>query len=147
MKFLLWIVLLAVVLLFAYVRLAPVDPGVWHVDPRSGHKGKGRWLILPDAAPVLSRDGESAGALLARLDAIARATPRTMVIAGSVAEGRITYETRSQFWGFPDYSTVEAVAVPGGATLAIYARLRFGRGDMGVNRRRVENWLGLLAQD
>jgi uncharacterized protein (DUF1499 family) len=83
--------------------------------------------------------------VLAALDAIARATPRTRVLAGSVAEGKITYVTRSAFWGFPDYTTVLAVPVEGGAAPVIWARQRYGRGDLGVNRARVERWLAALA--
>ena len=74
---------------------------------------------------------------MARIDAIARATPRTTVLAGSVAEGRITYVTRSRLWGFPDYTTVER----SGDRITLFGRLRFGRGDMGVNRARIEGWL------
>ena len=60
-------------------------------------------------------------------------------------EGRITYITRSAAFGFPDYTTVEAVTAEDGTRLAIYARLRFGQSDMGVNQARVEEWLSALA--
>ena len=59
--------------------------------------------------------------------------PRTSVLAGSVDTGRITYVTRTQWMGFPDYTTVEQQ----GETLKLYARLRFGRSDFGVNAVRV----------
>jgi uncharacterized protein (DUF1499 family) len=78
--------------------------------------------------------------LLARLDAIALATPRTIRLAGSPADGRITWVTRSLLWGFPDYTTAEAR--PDG--LYIHARLRFGRSDLGVNAARLQDWLGRL---
>ena len=51
---------------------------------------------------------------LAAIDAAARATPRTRVLAGSVEAGMITYVTRSRLWAFPDYTTV-AVAPAGAA--------------------------------
>ena len=77
---------------------------------------------------------------LARLDAIIRATPRTKVLAGAVAEGMITYVSRTRWMGFPDYTTVQR----DGDVLKIYGRLRFGRSDLGVNKARVEGWLAAL---
>ena len=43
--------------------------------------------------------------------------------------------------GYPDYTTVQADPVPGGARLIIDARQRFGRGDFGVNAARIRAWL------
>ena len=77
---------------------------------------------------------------LAKLDAYARATTRTSVLAGSVGEGMVTYITRTKVFGFPDYTTAQQ----DGDTLRIYARLRFGRRDFGVNKSRVDGWLALL---
>jgi len=116
----------------AYVRFAPSDPIAWHVAPS----------VTADAdmkrgAKRLVAAGPDA---LARLDAIAQATPRTSVLAGSVAEGMITYVTRSKAIGFPDYTTVQQ----DGDTLKIYARLRFGRSDLGVNKARIDGWIGAL---
>jgi uncharacterized protein (DUF1499 family) len=77
---------------------------------------------------------------LAKLDELAQATPRTTVLAGSVEDGMITYVTRTQVIGFPDYTTVQQ----DGDVLRIHARLRFGRSDFGVNRDRVDGWLAAL---
>ncbi|WP_420859506.1 DUF1499 domain-containing protein [Marivivens marinus] len=129
--------LLVLILGFAaYVRLAPSDPARWHRPvpdlalgdhPREGSFAAVRGGANPDT--------------LARIDAIARATPRTTVLAGSVAEGRITYITRSRLWGFPDYTTVER----SGDRITLFGRLRFGRGDMGVNKARIEGWLAQVG--
>lgn len=134
--------------LMLYIRLAPSDPARWHVDPFEAPRPEGNgWLVRPEggnAAP-----GAVAGSpqeVLARLDAIARAWPRTRVLAGSVAAGRITYVTRSRLMGFPDYTSVAARPGPGGTALAIYARQRFGARDLGVNRARVEAWLAALGR-
>ena len=117
----------------AYVRLAPSDVGRWHKMPDSVVPGDfaGGVLRIVDAGP----EG------LVRLDALVRDTPRTQVLAGSLAQGMLTYVTRSAFFGFPDYTTVRQR----GAHLEIYARLRFGRSDLGVNRARVEQWLSALG--
>ena len=125
------IVIAAAVLLALYVRFAPSDAGRFHVsgavqsdaDLEGGVK-----RILP-------------GVTLAELDQIAQQTPRTKVLAGSVDDGRITYVTRSRLFGFPDYTTVEAKD----GMVTVYARLRFGRSDLGVNRRRVEGWIKALG--
>ena len=125
------IVIAAAVLLALYVRFAPSDAGRFHVsgavqsdaDLEGGVK-----RILP-------------GVTLAELDQIAQQTPRTKVLAGSVDDGRITYVTRSRLIGFPDYTTVEAKD----GMVTVFARLRFGRSDLGVNRRRVEGWIKALG--
>jgi hypothetical protein len=129
----------------AYVRLAPTDPADWHVDPATAEPGPGRFVVKPEGGdtdgPLLDMPPRDA---LATLDRVARATPRTQVLAGSVEEGRITYLTRSAIWGFPDYTTVEAVPAEDGSRLVIFARLRFGESDMGVNAARVRAWLDAL---
>ena len=125
------IVIAAAVLLALYVRFAPSDAGRFHVsgavqsdaDLEGGVK-----RIIP-------------GVTLAELDQIAQQTPRTKVLAGSVYDGMITYVTRSRLIGFPDYTTVEAKD----GMVTVFARLRFGRSDLGVNRRRVEGWIKALG--
>jgi hypothetical protein len=133
--------LVAVVAFAAYVRLAPSDPARWHVAPvAEGPVGE---VVVAGLNRATLRLGLEAGApaeLLARLDAVALATPRTVRLAGSVEEGRITWVTRSALWGFPDYTTAEVQA----DTLAIEARSRFGQGDMGVNAARLRDWLSKL---
>ena len=84
-------------------------------------------------------------AALTRLDEIALATPRTTRLAGSPEEGRITWVTRSALWGFPDYTTAQAMThdvATSGVTL--FARSRFGREDLGVNAARLRDWLSRL---
>ena len=71
---------------------------------------------------------------LARVDAAAMALPRTVRLAGSVDQGRITYRTRSKVIGFPDFTTVEYKD----GQLKMFARLRFGRSDFGVNAARLK---------
>lgn len=136
MKMLFWFaVLIALVVanFAAWVRFAPTDPARWHVPPQvSGDE---------DLDSGVKRRVEGAGPdALRRLDTIARATPRTEVLAGSVEEGMVTYVTRSAFWGFPDYTTVQQR----GDDLLIHGRLRYGTSDMGVNRKRVDGWISAL---
>lgn len=127
-----------------YVRLAPSDPARWHVPPAPAAtsdctveqgEGDARATCLLPIPPAEA---------LAKLDAIAIATPRTTRLAGSPDDGRITWITRSALWGFPDYTTAEATPDGTGTRLTVHARLRFGRGDMGVNAARLRDWLPKL---
>lgn len=124
-----------------WVRTAPSDPARWHVDPAStapadctvrAGAGDARAACLLAGTPV---------EVLARLDAVALASPRTQRLAGSPDEGRITWVTRSAVWGFPDYTTASARAEGDGTRLDIHARLRFGQSDLGVNAARLGDWL------
>ncbi|MEM1131207.1 MAG: DUF1499 domain-containing protein, partial [Pseudomonadota bacterium] len=126
---------------------APSDLETWHVDPISVEPPRGKSYVLlrpgsPDGdGPLLNEAPETA---LAAFDKVVMATPRTTRLAGSVADGRVTYVTRSRLWGFPDYTSVKAVPEGDGTRLAIFARQRFGSSDWGQNRARVDAWLAAL---
>lgn len=144
------LVALLVIGFAAYVRLAPSDVGRWHLPlPTDGvaledcrlsiQQGKG------EARAACLLPGEPAAVLMA-LDQVAMTSPRTIRLAGSWADGRITWITRSALWGFPDYTTAQVTPGPDGmARLDIHARLRFGQSDLGVNAARLADWLGRLA--
>ena len=143
MKIVLTVIFIAVAALAAYIRLAPSVPARWHIalHPRPVE------IEAPSAQVVVLRGGAyidlpNADSLLARLDTIVTATPRTVRLAGSVGEGRITWITRSALFGFPDYTTAEV----GPQGLTIYARLRFGGSDLGVNAARLAGWIAALAK-
>lgn len=140
------VILLLLVALIAWVRLAPIDVARWHGDPLNAPiSDLGGWVVRPEdgqaTAPVWAVPPEQA---LAAFAAVAEAAPRTRLLAGTVAEGHVTFVQRSRLWGFPDFISVRALPAPGGSTLAIWSRQRFGKGDMGVNRERVERWLAQL---
>jgi len=150
-------VLLAAATGYVVINTSGHDPARWHVDPATARPGgnppgtnQNEYFAAPrgtTAAPIDAETPlypESPRALLARFDAIARAQPRTRVVAGDPGSLMITYVQRSRVFGFPDYLTVRAVATAGGAGLIIWSRARYGRGDFGVNRARVEAWLALL---
>ncbi|GAA6186969.1 DUF1499 domain-containing protein [Litorivita sp. NS0012-18] len=122
------------IVLAGYIRLAPSDPQVWHVMPDAP--------ASKDFDGGVIRSGAAGPQGLSLLDRIIMSGPRTRVLAGSVEEGMVTYITRSKLWGFPDYTT----ARQDGDDLHVYARLRFGKSDMGVNKVRVDGWLSALAR-
>ncbi|SFE14099.1 DUF1499 domain-containing protein [Roseivivax sediminis] len=128
-----WLILLVVIGGLAWIRLAPSDPEVWHVDPQV--------TADQDMATGVRRRIPAGEDTLERLNAIILATPRTELLAGSVEEGHLTYVTRSKWFGFPDYTTIARKD----DVIELWARLRFGQSDMDVNRERVEGWLSRLG--
>ena len=134
-----WIILAIVVAFAIYVRVAPSDAARWHkqaqpagVEPVKLTKGY-IWR------KVVEGDGS---AELAALTAVAEADPRTTVLAGSAADGQVTFISRTAVIGFPDYTTMGIYTMPDGTRyLEVYGRLRFGRSDLGVNTKRIKGWL------
>ncbi len=133
----------------AYIRLAPSDPAVWHVAISDGTPA----LPGPCADHIKpQRNGARAvclltnppAAVLEKLAAIAGATARTTLLAGSPADGRMTWVTRSKLIGYPDYTTAEVTQTPQGTRLDVSARQRFGGGDLGVNAARLAQWLAQI---
>ncbi|WP_163850462.1 DUF1499 domain-containing protein [Pseudooceanicola aestuarii] len=125
-----WIIGLALGLIIgalAYVRLAPSDPVRWHRLPQE--VARGAVVEIPAKGDALSR-----------LDRIALDWPRTRRLAGSPAEGMITYVTRSGLIGYPDYTTVQLT----GDQLRLWGRQRFGTEDFGVNAKRLNAWQASL---
>ena len=126
-----------------YIRLAPSDPMVWHLDmgqpdfqpPETAHV----FCLRPEDrhGPITGDPTE----LLARLDAVALASPRTERLAGSATAGRITWISRSAVFGFPDFTTAQVLAGP---SLCVMGRQRFGSQDWGVNAKRIGGWMQAL---
>lgn len=148
MRTLILVALIALAAILVYIRYAPSEPVEWHVDPFGAPVPSGNgWLVRPaDGNAAAAPLAGTMVAVMSALDDIALATPRTTRLVGSAEDGRITYVTRSRLMGYPDYTTVAAMAGPDGITIAVYARQRFGRNDLGVNRARVEGWLAALPR-
>lgn len=136
------------------IRTVPHTPvEKWHVDPLTVpnpptpnfHRIGPRDRV---AAPV---DGEApvyrvpAAELALALDTHALRQRDTVRIAGTPAGLWMTYVQRTERLKFPDYTSVKVIDLgEGRSTLAIFARARFGYGDMGVNKARVQDWLAAL---
>ena len=135
-----WIIVIALLALLAYVRLAPVDAARWHAGAEGQKMGKSQGAnSFIWRAPV---DGDGAERL-AELDAVIRATPRTEQIAGSLDAGQVTYVTRTKLMGYPDFTTIGLYG-DDPRYLEVYGRSRFGRSDLGVNAKRIEGWLARI---
>lgn len=58
------------------------------------------------------------------------------------------YVQRSALFRFPDFIEARFIPLPeGGSTLAVYSRSKYGRSDLGVNRKRIRGWLAELAAE
>ena len=135
--------LIALAAVMVWIRAAPSGPD-WHVDPETeGRTGQGRWLVADGGnAPAMLIDAPPAE-ILDAIAAIARSEGAVPLVWRPEA-GRATFIHRSRVWGFPDYVSVKAVREAGRTRLSAYSRLRFGASDFGVNRARLERWLGKL---
>jgi hypothetical protein len=153
-RILLWIAgfgIAATLAASVYFRTASDDPTVWHVDPitveRTGNPNdyivapEGLRADTPDRIATVQNGGPKE--LLFQFDSIAGAV--STELAGSLEELHITYVQRTSVMGYPDYISVKAVEVDGGAALVIYSRSRFGKSDFGVNRERIDRWLAQIG--
>jgi uncharacterized protein (DUF1499 family) len=83
--------------------------------------------------------------LFALIQGVATAQPRTFQAALFPDQLQVHYVARSALLNFPD---LIAVAVrpddPTSSTMVLYSRSVYGHSDLGVNRARIEAWLGAL---
>ncbi len=71
--------------------------------------------------------------------------PRLTLMAKEPERGVLRYVQRSALLRFPDTINVKVVALPDGrSTVLLYSRSQIGRGDLGVNRARIERWIELI---
>ncbi|MEO0428889.1 MAG: DUF1499 domain-containing protein [Pseudomonadota bacterium] len=140
------LLLVGIVIAVLLVRAVGHDPERWHADPataaRTGNPND--YLVGPAGSTTALPDRilESTPAdPLAAFDAVARAAPRTEIIAGSLADGHITYVQRSLLVGFPDYISVKRVQTGDAASIVAWSRSRFGYSDLGENAARIDAWL------
>jgi uncharacterized protein (DUF1499 family) len=143
------VVILAAIALMAYIRLAPSDPKAWHIsvatqDPIPQGTCTDHIALVAKGARAACILPLTPAAVLDKLEAIALTSPRTLHLAGSAAEGRITWVARSFLMGYPDYITAEVTQTAQGTRLDIFSRQRFGEADLGVNAARLKDWLSQL---
>ena len=58
--------------------------------------------------------------------------------------GQLVFVQRSWLFGFPDTIRIQTVDLESDTSLIIYSRSNAGYWDLGVNRRRVLNWLAQI---
>ena len=147
---------LGVLLAIMFLRVATVcsAPEDWHVDPLDFERppSPNSYLVASQVlsnqpvdreAPVFSANPT----LMAKaFDDFVLSQKSTTRIAGTPESGWFTYVQRTPTLRFPDYISVKFIDLTAGrSTIAIYSRSRFGYGDLGVNKARVEAWLETLS--
>jgi len=148
LKSTLLVLLVAIVGFALYVRLAPSNPDIWHVDPMDAKlpHSPNAILMLPEREKYPARVFDMDAATLAQaFDRLALSHPNVTRLAGAPADLFTTYIARTPLMGFPDYISVRAIDLGNGrAALAVFSRARFGYSDRGVNRKRITAWLDAL---
>lgn len=120
-----------------FVRLAPSDPAVWHVDPETTKPPRKRNFSYGVRLAL----EQSPQDLLSQIETAMLKEPDTHILAGSVEDLHITFETRSKLLKYPDYFSVKAAIGEDGTDMWFYSRARFGYNDLGVNKARVNRVL------
>lgn len=107
-----------------------------------------QYLLCPKGMCTAQTDGEApvfdipVEQLQVAWDEMLAEQPRLQVLRREVTNIQIDYVQRTRLLRFPDLITVRFVPIDDAhSTLAIYSRSVWGKGDMGVNRIRVEEWL------
>ena len=110
-----------------------------------------QYLLCPKGMCQAETDGEAPvfdvpiERLQVAWDEMLAEQPRLQLLRRDVTNIQIDYVQRTRFLRFPDLITVRFVPIDDGhSTVAIYSRSVWGKGDMGVNRTRVDEWLERL---
>ncbi|WP_375262731.1 DUF1499 domain-containing protein [Palleronia sp.] len=127
-------------IIFTTVAVAALGLGIWvrSIAPPARYHDR---FAVPEADTqteggfIAVRRTDEKG--FARLVETIAATPRSGRLAGQVEDGHVSFVTRTRIMGFPDVTNVLRTE----KGVAIRGHLVVGKGDMGVNRRRIERWL------
>lgn len=125
-------------LFVAYARFVPASVTKYHQMPAFGAPGGEEYWEGFKSVRRITQDAET---VLTAVQQMTEQKKRTVLFAGSVDEGMLTFVSRTPVFGFPDYTTVAVQ----GDLIVIYGRLRFSYYDGGVNKARVRKWLDALG--
>jgi len=139
-----------------YIRTVTAghDPDEWHIDPLTVERpaSPNTYFVAPQSLVDSSVDLEAPiyaapAAIMAQAFNDFVLTQPNIVALAQAADGLwATYVQRTPTLKMPDYITVKFIELEGGkSTIAIYSRSRFGYGDLGVNKMRVDLWLQSLS--
>jgi uncharacterized protein (DUF1499 family) len=94
--------------------------------------------------PLFAVDANGLRAAMAK---VIESEPRIALVQTNDTALTDRYIQRSALLGFPDTVVVRYIEQPDGrSSLAMYSRSQLGRSDLGVNKARLERWLGKLRQ-
>ena len=158
MKYVLFFVFIGLVILgyAAYFMVATVqhDPKIWHVDPLlEPHCATPNcFRMAPEnlterridaASPVY---GKRAADMARAFHELALTQRGTLHVAGVQDDLHLTYVQRTRRLKLPDYVSVKFIDLADNrSTVAVFSRSRFGYGDLGVNAKRVRQWMSGLS--
>ncbi|MAI49045.1 MAG: hypothetical protein CBB92_07670 [Flammeovirgaceae bacterium TMED32] len=110
------------------------------------------YLLCPDSFCIAHSDRNSpifqmpVSILKLRCSEIIEGQRRIAKLSTSSDGLQVDYVQRSAIFRFPDTITVRYVSIDAKhSALAIFSRSHYGRGDLGVNRSRIEGWLSELT--
>ena len=103
--------------------------------------------LCPARSDVLPPEfATDARALRAAFSIMLQSEDRVERVAANDATLTDRYVQRSALMQYPDTVVAQFFDRPlGRSTLALYSRSQIGRSDLGVNRARLERWLGKLT--
>lgn len=137
------LVVLAVLAGAVWFRVVPMPAAQWHVEPaRVIPPSRPNFALLVGAdATVFAQSPDVIAAVLSQIADDAGAK----LIAGSPAEGHVSYVLRSALMGFPDVVSIRLLPEGAGTRVEIFSRSRYGYSDLGVNAARVAGWVAALG--
>ena len=132
----------------------PVMPDFLDFDTLQRPSSPNLWLVAPaDADPALDADAQapelpmSAPDLAAAWIAVVESQPRTRVLGVADDGLRVEAEQRSALFGFVDRVSFRAVPVDADrSSFFAYSRSQLGYWDLGVNHRRLDDWIDGLTR-
>ncbi len=146
----LYILILTIILVMAYIRFAPSKYAVWVLDPVSASStGKpNEYRLTGNTAPVFHMPTQD---LFKLVGGFILSQKRVHLLAENTNTFEATYVQRSLLMGYPDYISIKITAVNANQSrLEVFSRSRFGHSDLGVNKRRIDQWIsairGLVAR-
>lgn len=126
------------------IRVAPLRADRWHIDPEQAPRPSSpnfhmrRDVDGTEPAHIFSASFDETAAAL---DRVIMARPNTRRLAGAASDGLVTYVERSRFLGFPDVISLRLTDMGLETRVSVFSKSRYGRSDLGVNRRRVSQIL------
>lgn len=82
--------------------------------------------------------------VMAAWDRMVRSEPRTTVVATGPVDHSVQ---RSRVLRLPDDIHAQVRPAGAGARMLVYSASRYGKGDLGVNGRRLRRWVARLEAD
>ena len=71
--------------------------------------------------------------------------PRVQLLKSNESNFQFTYQQRTPYLRFPDFINVQLIAInENQSSIALLSQSKYGYSDLGVNEKRVKQWLNAL---